>query len=121
MSLLSVLAVFPYVLTLQGEILKQIGQPILIIFVLQLIQSLILFSIAIFIGLYLVKKINFNLPLLESFLVQKNYKKVLNDISLLSIVLGIITALVIYIADYLFTLQGASISTSQNLAQFGRN
>ncbi len=116
LSLLSVFAVFPYVLTLQGEILKQIGQPLPIIFVLQLIQSAVLFSFAIFLGLLLAKKIHFHLPLFESIVAHKNYKKILKDISILSIPLGIITALIIYITDHLFTLQGAALSTSQNLA-----
>jgi membrane protease YdiL (CAAX protease family) len=116
LSILSVFAVFPYVLTLQGEILKQVGQPILIIFLLQLFQSGILFSLAIFLGLYLKNKINFHLPLLEALVSHKDYKKVIREISLLSALLGSITALIIYVTDHLFALQGSAISTSQNLA-----
>jgi membrane protease YdiL (CAAX protease family) len=116
MSLLSVFAVFPYILTLQGEILKHIGQPIIIIFLLQLFQSAILFSVAIIIGLYLIKKINFHLPLLEAVIAHKDYKNVIKDISFISVLLGCITALTIYTTDHLFTFYGATISTSQNLA-----
>jgi membrane protease YdiL (CAAX protease family) len=116
LSLLSVFAVFPYILTLQGEILKQSGLPIIIIFLAQIFQCAILFSVAIFLGLYLMKKINFHTPLLEALVEHKDYRKVAKDISFLSILSGSITALIIYATDHLFTLQGAAISTSQNLA-----
>jgi membrane protease YdiL (CAAX protease family) len=116
LSLLSVVAVFPYVLTLQSEILKQIGQPVIIIFLLQLIQCAILFSAAIFLGLYLIKKINFQLPLLEALVAHKDYQKIIKNISLLSVLLGGLSALAIYTTDKLFTLQGSAISTSQNPA-----
>lgn len=108
MSVLSVFAVFPYVLSLQGDIIRQIGQPIVLIFVLQLFQSIILFSIAIFIGLYLIKKINFHLPFSDG--------KAVKDTLSLSVILGFITAVIIYGTDYLFTFLGSAISTNQNLA-----
>lgn len=113
---MSVIAVFPYVLTLQGEILKQSEISITTIFFVQFVQSIILFSITIFLGLYLIKKTHFHLPFLEALTAHKDYKKVVNDILFLSVVLGIITALIIYVTDQIFTVQGAAISTSQNLA-----
>lgn len=116
LSLLSVFAVFPYVLTLQGEILKQTGISIARIILFQFFQSIILFSITIFLGLYLTKKTNFHLPLLEAFTAHKDYKKVLKDITFLSVLLGIITAVTIYAVDYIFTFWGASVSTSENPA-----
>lgn len=115
-SIISVFAVFPYVVTLQGSLLRQVHQPLIVIFLLQLLQSIILFSIAIFIGLYLTKKVNFSLPLLESVMNRPNAKKVLVDIAPISIVLGIIAAVSIYVVDFVFTFQGAAISTSHNPA-----
>jgi membrane protease YdiL (CAAX protease family) len=115
-SILSVFAIFPYVLTLQGDILKQIGQPLLVIFLLQLFQSAILFSVTIFIGLYLAKRVNFRLPLLEAIVTHSDSKKIIKEISLISIISGIAVAVTIYAVDYLFALQGATLSTSQNLA-----
>lgn len=115
-SLLSVLAVFPYVLTLQSELFRKIGQPILFIVITQVIQSAILFSVVIFLGLILAKKINFHLPVLEAFVDNKDYKKEVNDILLLSILLGGLAAISIYAVDFLFTIQGSAISTSQNYA-----
>lgn len=116
LCLISVVAVFPYVLTIQGEILKQSGISFLMILVFQLFQSAIIFSIAIFIGLSLSKKIGFYLPLLDSFIKHNDWKKIMKDIYFLSIIWGIITAITIYLTDYIFTLQGSAISTSQNYA-----
>jgi membrane protease YdiL (CAAX protease family) len=116
LSLLSVLAVFPYVLTLQADILKSLAIPVTTLFLAQLLQSLILFSIAIFVGLFLKPKINFHLPLLEAIVTHQNYPKIVKAILPLSVLLGILTAVLIYVTDQLFTLQGAALSTSQNLA-----
>jgi len=116
LGLLSVFAIFPYVLTLQGDILSQVGQPIVIIFLLQLLQSAVLFSITIFIGLLLIKKIDFHLPLLEALVAGKDYKKFIKDISLLSVILGSVSAILIYLTDRLFTLWEVAITTSQSIA-----
>lgn len=116
LSLMSVICVFPYVVTVQGEVLEKIGQPIEIIFIAQFIQSLILFSIAIFFGLYFTKKISFRLPLIEAIIAKRNHKEVLKNILGKSVLIGAATAVSIYIVDALFTLQGADISTHQNYA-----
>lgn len=103
LSILSVFAVFPYVLSLQGETIKQVGQPIQVIFLLQLIQSIILFSFCIFFGLSLAKKIHFRIPFPNLFILP-------------SIFSGIGVAFTIFMTDRLFTLQGALISTSNSPA-----
>ncbi len=116
MSLLSVLAVFPYVATIQSEVLKAVPLPIGVILVVQLVQSAILFSLAIFIGLLLARKTNFRMPILESLASRGDYKQAVKNISYSPIVLGILVAVAIYATDYLFTMHGAKLSTSQNLA-----
>lgn len=116
LSLVSIACVFPYVLTLQGELLRQIGQPIWLIFVAQLVQSLIFFSIAIFLGLFFAKKIGFRLPFLEAVLEKGDYKKVIKDIFWKSVFWGVLSAAIIYVLDIVFTIGGAAISTHQNLA-----
>ena len=116
LSFLSIFAIWPYIVSLQGEILRLTDIPLTTIFLLQLLQSTLLFSVAIFFGLLLIKKINFHLPLLEAFLAHKDYKKVIKDISFLSILMGVATAVTIFATDHLFTLQGSAISTSQDLA-----
>jgi membrane protease YdiL (CAAX protease family) len=116
LSLISIICVFPYVLTLQGELLKQIGQPIWLIFIAQFVQSLILFSVTIFLGLFFTKKINFQLPLIEAILEKGDYKKIIKDILGKSIFFGAAAAVIIYVLDNLFTIWGAAISTHQNYA-----
>jgi len=116
LSLISVFCVFPYILSLQGEAIKKIGQPIELIFFAQIVQSLVLFSVAIFLGLFFAKKINFRLPLIEAILEKEDYKKILKNILGKSVVIGAIAAILIYVVDILFTGLGATISTHQNYA-----
>jgi membrane protease YdiL (CAAX protease family) len=112
----SVIFVFPYILTLQGDILRQLGVSIPLLFVAQLVQSAILFSVTIFVGLLLSQKIGFTLPLLSALVQKTEYKKVFTAIVPLSVVAGILTAIAIYVSDFLFSIQGAALSTHQNLA-----
>lgn len=116
LSLLSVICIFPYVLTLQGDVLNKIGQPIAFIFVAQLLQSALLFSIVIFLGLFFTKKIHFQLPLIEALLEKGNAKKILKNIAGKSVLWGIVAAFSIYAVDTLFTMLGAGITTHQNPA-----
>jgi membrane protease YdiL (CAAX protease family) len=108
--------VFPYIVTVQEETLKAIGQPIEIIFIAQFIQSLLLFSIAIFLGLFFTKKIDFHLPLIEAMVEKKNYNEILKDILGKSVLIGVVTAMLIYVSDAIFTTLGAAISTHQSYA-----
>ena len=80
LTMISIICVFPYILSVQGELLSKIGQPIEIIFFAQLIQSLILFSVAIFFGLFFAKKFNFKLPLIQAVLEKKDYRETLKSI-----------------------------------------
>ncbi len=113
LNVFSVLAIFPYILTVQGALLEQTGQPLNLILLVQFVQSVLLFSVACYIGLHLLKKIQFQLPLLEAITQGKEYKTILKDISRLSLLLGMSTAIGIYLVDYVFSLLGATISTSQ--------
>jgi hypothetical protein len=116
LSLISIACVFPYVLTLQGELIKQLGQPIWLIFIAQFFQSLVLFSVAIFFGLFFTKRIGFQLPLIEAILEKRDSKKIREDILGKSVLWGIAAAAIIYIMDNLFTILGATITTHQNYA-----
>lgn len=116
LAMISIICVFPYITSVQGELLDKIGQPIQVIFIAQFIQGLILFSVAIFLGLFFTKKINFQLPLIESIVEKGDYKVVLKNILGKSILIGALTAVVIYVLDIAFTAQGALISTHQNYA-----
>lgn len=116
LSILSVIGVLPYVLTIQADVMQQIGQPVAIIALAQIAQSVIFFLIAIFLGLFFTKKIQFELPLLEALLEKGDFNKAVKTIVPPSVLLGIATALAIFLLDPLFTTLGAGISTHQNLA-----
>lgn len=116
LSLISVACVFPYVLTLQGETLTKLKISFEVLFIAQFIQSLLLFSILIFLGLFFTKAINFQLPLITAILEKRDYKKILKNISGVSVLSGIITAVTIYALDTIFTSQGVAITTHQNYA-----
>ncbi len=116
LAMISIICVFPYILTVQGELLNKIGQPIQVIFIAQFIQSLILFSIVIFFGLFFAKKLNFQLPLIEKILEKKDYKSILKNILGKSVLSGIIVAIAIYVLDILFSINGAIITTHENYA-----
>jgi hypothetical protein len=111
LTLLSVFAVLPYVLTLQGDLLKASEVPLSNLLLAQLVQGTIIFALAIFIGLKLTKKTGFSLPLLEAMVSGKDYKTILKEILPISIILGIITAILIFIADFLFSFLGVEITT----------
>lgn len=115
-SLVSVACVFPYVLTVQAEVLKNVPVSIPVFFAIQLAQSAILFSFAIFFGLWLAKKINFKLPLLEAIFEGGDYIKVLKAIAAPSALWGAGVAVAIYVVDFIFTILGAGITTHQSYA-----
>ncbi len=116
LSLLSVACIFPYVVSIQGEVLSKIGKPFELIFLFQLLQSLILFSFLIFFGLFFAKKIDFQLPVLEAVTEKGDWKVKLKNIFLRSVLIGAVVAFVIYALDPFFSIGGSGISTHQNYA-----
>lgn len=116
MSLVSIACVFPYVLTIQGDIFAQIAQPLWLILLVQFIQSAILFSAVIYCGLFFTKKIGFKLPLLEALTEKGDARIVFKDIAGKSALLGVLTAGIIYVLDILFTSLGAGITTHASYA-----
>lgn len=116
LSIISIVCVFPYILSVQGDLLKNTGIPIVYIFIAQLLQNSVLFAIVIFLGLFFTKKINFKLPLITAIFEKGNYKIILKNILGKSVILGIVTALAIYLMDIIFTYEGVNISTHQSYA-----
>lgn len=98
-SAVSSLLVLPYALTLIQEVALEITPALLIA---QIIQALILFSIAIFFGLYLSKRVGFSLPILEGMLRGEKQGKNLKSILGLSIGLGILATVLIILVSFLF-------------------
>jgi membrane protease YdiL (CAAX protease family) len=111
-SFITSLMVLPYTLALSPG-LTNVFTPLVLI--VQLIQSLIIFSIAIFIGLSLYKRVGFNLPILEGWLEGKDTVNYLKSILGISIGLGVLSGIIIVFLSFLFTpisniFQNASIS-----------
>jgi hypothetical protein len=116
LSLLSVIGVFPYILTIQGALLETIGQSIELIFAAQFIQSLILFSGTILFGLIFARRAGFKLPLLEAIVEKRNHQHILKDILGISICSGIAVAVALFGLDAIFTALGSGITTHQSYA-----
>ncbi|MGZ7096518.1 MAG: CPBP family intramembrane glutamate endopeptidase, partial [Methanobacterium sp.] len=68
LSIFGLLAIIPYTLTLQGGLPQNLPVPLYVILAAQIIQNIIIFAVAIFIGLYLYKKVDLSIPVLESWL-----------------------------------------------------
>ncbi len=109
-SIFSVVAVLPYALTLQGEILKTVDLPLPLLLLLSTIQSSVMFAVLIFVGLILTKTTGLGLPILENYIDKSSTDINLKSIFKISVLLGIITGIVIIILDSLFTKMGVDIS-----------
>ncbi|AGB50338.1 CAAX amino terminal protease family [Methanomethylovorans hollandica DSM 15978] len=107
------IAVLPYTLTLQGELLQNLPVPLYVLLAAQLIQSIVLFGIAIFVGLHLAKKVGLGLPILEGWLEGREVKSYLRSILGISIGLGILGGILIIGLDILFSFAGVPISLTQ--------
>lgn len=112
-SIFGTIAVLPYVLTLQADLLKELPISISVLIFLQIIQSVILFSIFIFIGLLLSKSVGFSLPILEGWLEGKEVKGYLKSILGISIILGVLVGILIIGLDFLFSAGGVQITVTQ--------
>ena len=111
-SVITSLMALPYTLALTPAVAELVTPFVLIA---QLIQTLIIFSIAIFIGLLLAKRVGFNLPILEGWLEGREIGTYLKSILGISIGMGVLTGIIIILLSFLFTpvssiFQNAEIS-----------
>ena len=98
------LAILPYALTLQGGSLKGHPIPLLAVLLRSTLQSTVLLGIAIFIGLWLGKKVGLGAPILEDWLAKRPVKEKLKSVSILSIKLGALAGVLIIGFDFVFSL-----------------
>jgi membrane protease YdiL (CAAX protease family) len=111
-SFITTLMVLPYTLALSPS-LANVFTPFILI--AQLIQSLVIFSFAIFIGLILYKRVGFKLPVLAGWLEGKEVRNYLKSILGISIGLGVLSGVIIVLLSFLFApvssiFQNASVS-----------
>jgi membrane protease YdiL (CAAX protease family) len=100
-SIFSVIAVVPYVLTLQAELLKSIPIPLHKLLPMQVTLNAVIFGVSIFIGLYLARPIGLGAPILERWLEGKEVKAYLKSIFGVSLVSGILLGILIAGIDFL--------------------
>ena len=108
-----VILVLPYTITIQGELLQDLPVPLYVLLAAQFIQSIVLFAVAIIVGLHLAKKVGLGLPILEGWLEGREVKSYLKSILGISIGLGILAGILIIELDYLFSLAGVTINVAQ--------
>lgn len=131
-AILATLAVLPYTLELQSGVLAEVELPfpLPVLIALQIAQSGLIFGILIFIGMILMKRIGLSTPILDSVTRGESASDKLRAVLPISIVLGIIAALLIIGLDvYIFqpallrelgdTANGLNLQTSQPAAWKG--
>jgi membrane protease YdiL (CAAX protease family) len=103
-SVITSLMVLPYALTLSSA--NIVITPVLLI--AQMIQSIVLYSLAIFLGLFLYKRVSFTMPILEGSLKGKEAKNYLKSILGISIGLGVLAGILIIILSLPFGQMSSS-------------
>lgn len=109
-GVITAVMVLPYTLALSPTIAK-IFTPT--VFFAQIIQSIILFSIAVFFGLYLGKRVGLGLPILEGTLKGENKTGYLKSILGLSIGLGVLAGVLIILFSFLFPSLSVSMLNTE--------
>ncbi len=104
------LTILPYSFTLQGGVPQNLPIPLYLLLIIQAVQNMIIFSVAIFLGLKLAGKVGLKLPVLEGWLEGREVKGYLKSILGLSVGMGILAGILIIGLDYLFSLAGLTIS-----------
>lgn len=112
-SIFGLIAILPYVFTLQGGVPENLPVPFYLLIAGQIIQNAVIFAITIFIGLKLAKKVGLGLPILEGWLEGRKIKNDLKSIRGISIGLGVLAGVLIMGLDYIFSLMGVTISVAQ--------
>jgi len=108
-SVLSIIAILPYITYIQAEALKNVPIPLPLVLLLSVIQSTVLFAILIFIGLKLSSKLGLNVPIIEDYIAKKRINVDIKKIIKLSVLLGILSGIAIILFDFLFTKLGISL------------
>ncbi len=99
---LSVIAVLPYTLTLQGDLLKGLPISLYALLVAQILQNVLIFALFIFVGLYLGERVSLGVPILEGWLNNEEVKPYFKSILGISILSGVGAGVLIIVLDIVF-------------------
>lgn len=111
-SIFGIITIIPYTLTLQGGLPQNLPVPLYVFLTAQIIQNMIIFAVAILIGIFLAEKVGLGLPILDGWLEGREVKGYLKSILGLSIGLGILAGILIIGMDYLFSLTGVTMNVA---------
>ncbi len=113
-SVVAIVAVLPYAFTLQAEIIKQSPLPLDVLALISIVQSTILFAVALYIGLKVSGRIGLGAPVLENYFAGGKLPADLKSNLGKSVLLGILASALIIIFDIAFTYFGVSINLAVN-------
>ena len=100
-----VIAVIPYTLTLQSEMIQSLELPIPLpaLLAIQIVQGSIILGILTALGLLLANRIGLGAPIIEAWLNKESISEKIRSIFPISIILGVIAGVVIIVLDvYVF-------------------
>lgn len=100
----STVAIFPYAVSLQAEQLAEVPLPLSVLLFLSLVQSTVLYSILIIVGLKAASKVRIALPIFEKYLVGELTRKDLLSIAKASVPAGLLVGIAIIVGDWLGNL-----------------
>lgn len=101
-SILSILAIMPYILTLQGDVLKAVPMPLTFVILIIVAQSALLFAVLTFIGLKLSNILGLEIPIIERIVAKKKIDFNVKAIIKISVLLGLLTGIAIILIDFVF-------------------
>jgi membrane protease YdiL (CAAX protease family) len=103
-GVVSVIAVLPYLLSLQSNVLQNLKLPIPLplVITLQVVQNAMLFAIAIFGGLFFAGRVGLGTPVLDSLTRGESVADRVRAILPLSIILGVLTTLVMLGLEFFY-------------------
>lgn len=112
-SVLSVVAVMPYTLTLQSEALQlsELPLPLPVVLLVSLVQSSVLLSVLIIVGLLLSKKVGLTMPWLIAWIEKEKAPNGFARMAWFAMVLGVVAAIAMLGLDWLFTALGVQIGS----------
>lgn len=101
-SLFSILAIMPFILTLQGDLLKSIPMPLPFVLLIIVAQSIFLFAILIFIGLKLSTHLGLKISIIERIAAKEKIDFDIKSIIKTSVLFGCLVGIAILLLDFLF-------------------
>jgi hypothetical protein len=98
-SIIGVVAIIPYSLTLQAPVLKDLSISLAVMLPIQIGENAAIFAVAVAAGLFLASRIGLGAPILEACLARQTVTARVKAILVPSLVLGILASLVVMALD----------------------